>query len=124
MFYPYHRTRRLTLTAVPLLILCWVLLGSATSAQQKAAAHPVQKSGKYAVELRLPAEGLYAGEEADVELHISDTSQDDPVQGAPPIVNATVAATVTMPTMLAMPTQKPKMHREGVPGDYGVVLFF
>ena len=70
------------------------------------------------------AGGLFAEEETDVEFHVADASQDDPVQGAPPIVKAKVAARVTMPTMAAMPAQSPKTHTEGVPGDYGVVLYF
>ena len=86
--------------------------------------NPVQKSGKYAVELRVPPEGLFAEEEVDVELRVTDTSQDDPVQGPPPVVNAKVAADVWMPSMPGMPRQKPKTHAEGVPGDYGVLLFF
>lgn len=103
-----------------------VLVGSAvhTYAQQTPAKNPVQKAGKYAVELRLPAEGLFADEETDIEFRITDTSQDDPVQGASPVVNARVAADVSMPAMPGMPAQKPKTHSEGVPGDYGVVLLF
>jgi hypothetical protein len=90
-------------------------------------AHPsavTQKAGKYAVDLRLPEAGLNAQEEMDVEFHVSDLSQDDPVQGAPPIVKAKVVARVTMPTMASMPAQSPKTHAEGVPGDYGVVVYF
>lgn len=86
--------------------------------------NPVQKAGKYAVELRIPAGGLFAGEETDVEFRVTDFSQDDPVQGAPPIVNAKISATVTMPAMPSMPAQEPRIHAEGVPGDYGVVLYF
>ena len=83
-----------------------------------------QNAGKYAVALRLPPEGLYAEKETDVEFHVADASQDDPVQGAPPIVNAKIMARVTMPSMAVMPAQAPKTHSEGVPGDYGVVLYF
>ncbi|MCW3054112.1 MAG: putative lipoprotein [Chthonomonadales bacterium] len=83
-----------------------------------------QKAGKYGVDLRLPEQGLVAQEEADVEFHVSDLSQDDPVQGAPPIVKAKISARVTMPTMASMPAQSPKTHTEGVPGDYGVVVYF
>ena len=83
-----------------------------------------KKAGKYAVDLRLPPEGLFADRETDVEFHVSDSSQDDPVQGAPPIVKAGVAARVTMPSMATMPAQLPRIHAEGVPGDYGVVLYF
>lgn len=82
------------------------------------------KAGRYMVELRLPQDGLFAEDETDVEFHVSDSSQDDPVQGPPPIVKARIAARVTMPTMSSMPAQSPKTHAEGVPGDYGVVLYF
>jgi hypothetical protein len=104
----------------------YILLFAATvpAVAQQAAKNPVQKAGRYAVELRVPAEGLFAAEEIDVEFRVTDTSQDDPVQGAPPVVNAKVSADVTMPAMPGMPAQKPKTHAEGVPGDYGVALFF
>lgn len=84
----------------------------------------VKKSGKYAVELRIPEEGLFAEEEIDIEFHVTDTSEVDPVQGAAPVVKATVSALVSMPAMPAMPKQKPVTHTEGVPGDYGVVAYF
>jgi hypothetical protein len=106
--------------------LAVTLLGVSVHAwgQRVESKNPIQKVGKYAVELRVPAEGLFAGEEIDVEFRVTDTSQDDPVQGAPPVVNAKVAADVTMPSMPGMPAQKPKTHTEGVPGDYGVALYF
>ncbi len=98
---------------------------SAFHAGRALAAPPLtRQAGNYAVTLRLPAEGLFAGEETDIEFHVADTSQDDPVQGAAPIVNARVVAAVTMPVMPGMPAQAPKTHREGVPGDYGVVAYF
>jgi hypothetical protein len=100
-----------------------LMLGVAAGAQTPAP-YPTQKVGNYAVELRVPEEGLFAEEETDVEFRVTDTSKDDPVQGAPPVVKAKVAARVTMPAMPAMPTQEPKTHSEGVPGDYGVVLYF
>ena len=39
-------------------------------------------------------------------------------------MKATIVARVTMPAMASMPAQAPKTHSEGVPGDYGVVLYF
>ncbi len=84
----------------------------------------IARVGKYSVQLRIPVGGLSAGQETDVELHIADASQDDPVQGPPPVVNAKLVATVTMPIMASMPSQTPKIHQEGVAGDYGVVMFF
>jgi hypothetical protein len=83
-----------------------------------------RKAGKYGVDLRLPEQGLFAQNETDIEFHVADLSQDDPVQGPPPIVKAKVTARITMPTMASMPAQSPKTHAEGVAGDYGVVLYF
>src|SRR5579871_291795 len=100
------------------------LLAAPAVAQTKATRNLTQKAGKYAVDLRIPQEGLYADEETDIEFHVADLSQDDPVQGAPPIVKAKIAAKLTMPAMPAMPAQDPKTHSEGVPGDYGVVVYF
>lgn len=88
------------------------------------ATNPVQKSGPYQVELRVPPVGLYAGEETDLEFRISDTSKTDPVLGAPGVIRAQVKSTVTMPAMAGMPPALPKIHREGVPGDYGLVTTF
>src|SRR5947207_15949121 len=107
----------------PIVLLALPLIVSAVLAQSKSE-NPIQKAGKYAVELRIPAGGLFGGEETDVEFRVTDSSQDDPVQGAPPVVNAKVSAHVTMPSMPSMAAQAPKTHTEGVPGDYGVVLYF
>ena len=87
-------------------------------------ANPVQKAGHYAVELRLPPGGVVAGTEVDLEFRVTDTDRDDPIQGAAPVVRATVAATATMPIMPGMPPARPKIHAEGVPGDYGLVATF
>src|SRR5436305_1413978 len=104
---------------------CLLALAALSAGAQPAPTSPFSaKSGKYAVELRVPADGLFAGEETDIEFHVSDASQDDPVQGPPPIVKARLNARLTMPAMPTMPAQAPKTHAEGVPGDYGVVVFF
>ncbi|MCW3097388.1 MAG: putative lipoprotein [Chthonomonadaceae bacterium] len=117
--------RRLTSLAALTLGLSLCLASAPVPGQAQAHASVVTKKvGKYSVDLRLPEPGLFAQEETDVEFHIADQSQDDPVQGAPPIVKAMVSARVTMPAMASMPAQAPKTHTEGVPGDYGVVLYF
>lgn len=85
---------------------------------------PVKKVGKYAIELRVPAEGLFAEEVVDVEFRVTDTTNEDPVLGGTPVVRAKVMADIIMPAMPTMPRQKPKTHAEGVPGDYGVEAFF
>lgn len=100
------------------------LLPLTPSAAQSISTPLTKRVGKYTVELRVPPEGLFADQETDVEFHVADASLDDPVQGPPPIVKAAITARVTMPRMAAMPAQAPKIHAEGVPGDYGVVLYF
>lgn len=129
MYFQKNRTfvTRRGLLFAPFLMLCFAASHLAFPMQagaQTSAPALTRRVGKYAVDLRVPKEGLYAGEETDVEFHVADVSQDDPVQGPPPIVKAVVTARVTMPAMAAMPAQSPKIHAEGVPGDYGIALFF
>lgn len=83
------------------------------------------KFGKFEAELRVPEDGLYAQEEIDVEFRVVDTTAKDPVEEGFKGVGAIEAtAVMTMPSMAGMPEAKPEVHREGVPGDYGIVLFF
>jgi hypothetical protein len=114
----------LPLAAIAIALAIATSITPADAIAQTQTAPNLKRAGKYAVELRIPQGGLFAEQETDVELHVSDMSQDDPVQGAPPIVRAKVTARVTMPSMASMPAQSPKTHAEGVPGDYGVVLYF
>jgi hypothetical protein len=80
---------------------------------------------KYQANLRVPSEGLSAGEEIDVEFRVVDTTQKDPIEDGFKGVGAISAtAVLTMPSMPGMPKAIPKVHREGVPGDYGIELFF
>lgn len=93
---------------------------------------PVQQSqlrkvrfGKYSAEIRLPEGGLYAQEEIDLEFRVVDTTQKDPVEeGFKGVGGIDASATITMPSMPGMPVVKPSVHREGVPGDYGIVAYF
>jgi hypothetical protein len=81
--------------------------------------------GKYEAELRIPEGGLFAREETDVEFRVVDTTQKDPVEEGFKGVGAIEAtAKVSMPAMAGMPSAEPKVHREGVPGDYGIELYF
>lgn len=83
------------------------------------------KFGKYEAVLRVPEEGLFAQEEVDVEFRVVDTTAKDPVEEGFKGVGAIEAtAVMTMPSMAGMPEARPEVHREGVPGDYGIVLFF
>jgi hypothetical protein len=66
---------------------------------------------KYEVALRLPPEGLVAGEETQIEFRVSDTL---------PIIRARIEAEIDMPAMPGMPKVIETAHPEGVPGDYGV----
>jgi len=80
--------------------------------------------GKYQIELRIPDEGLFAGSAVDVEFRLSDLTQNDPIEGKKGVPEAAPTAAVTMPAMAGMPVMKPQIHGEGVPGDYGLELFF
>jgi hypothetical protein len=95
-----------------------------TCAWAQTTKNPVQTAGKYSVELRIPAGGIVAGEEMDIEFRVTDTANVDPVLGARGVPRATVKASVSMPAMPAMPNAVPKIHSEGVPGDYGLVTTF
>ncbi|OWU65677.1 MAG: hypothetical protein CBB60_003450 [Armatimonadetes bacterium Cent15-Ar3] len=103
-----------------------VLAGSGESAKTTQTSTKSKVSfGKYEAELRLPDEGLFAGEEVDIEFRVVDTTQKDAVEAGFKGVGAIEAtAVMTMPSMQGMPEARPKVHREGVPGDYGVELYF
>lgn len=79
-----------------------------------------ERSGKYEVALRLPPDGLYAGEEMQIEFRVVDTSQVDPVMGPTPVIRATLQSSISMPAMAGMPKVEEAAHVEGVPGEYGV----
>jgi YHS domain-containing protein len=83
------------------------------------------KFGKYEAILRVPEEGLFAQEEVDVEFRVTDTTAKDPIEeGFKGVGGIETKAVVTMPSMEGMPEARPEVHREGVPGDYGIVLYF
>ncbi len=85
------------------------------------AAEPLTvRSGNYEVSVRLPPAGLFAGEESEIEFHVADITQIDPVLGPTPVIRGTVEATISMPAMPGMPSFHEQAHGEGVPGDYGV----
>jgi hypothetical protein len=113
-----HRTIRAIL--VPALAL---IAGAALAAPSP----PSQKSedGKYIVTLRpLPADGLVAGEETDIEFFVGDARRVDPVLGPAPVIRARVRGRFTMPAMPGMPAAQSEAHVEGQPGYYGVVTAF
>jgi hypothetical protein len=80
---------------------------------------------RYEATLRVPDEGIFAGEEIDVEYRVVDTTQKDPVEdGFKGVGGIEATAKITMPSMQGMPAALPKVHREGVPGDYGIEAYF
>lgn len=97
---------------------------AALSAPYRALGDQQKVLGKYALTLRIPAEGLYASEQIDIEFRLLDTSKLDPVAGATGVTRVQTKAVVTMPEMAGMPAQSPKVHTEGVPGDYGLECYF
>lgn len=107
------------------LVLSLLVSSAASARPQKneapATAQPLeQKSGKYAVTLRLPPGGVFADEEAQIEFRLVDASAEDPVLGAPGVIRAKIEATITMPAMASMPSYRETAHAESVPGEYGV----
>ena len=83
-----------------------------------------RKSGNISITLRVPDSGVFAGEAIDIEFRVTDTSKVDPVFGATGIPRVVSKAVITMPEMAGMPEQRPKIHTEGIPGDYGIECFF
>lgn len=103
---------------------CALLVALSLSGQSFAQTNPTVKSGKYVVELRVPDGGLFAGDEIDVEYRVMDSTKNDEILGMAGVPNVKGQATITMPSMEGMPEAKPKIHAEGVPGDYGIEAFF
>ena len=83
-----------------------------------------RKSGNVSITLRVPDSGVFAGEAIDIEFRVTDTTKVDPVFGATGIPRVVSKAVITMPEMAGMPEQRPKIHTEGIPGDYGIECFF
>lgn len=82
------------------------------------------KLGKYVIELWPPEDGVYAGEEIDIEFGIFDSTKKERDGGLAGVSNVTTKAVVTMPSMEGMPAQRPKIHVEGRAGVQGLELFF
>ena len=86
--------------------------------------NPQANAGGYLVELRVPEAGIYSHEEIDIEFRVMDPKLNDPILGMAGVPNLDISAVITMPSMPGMPAAKPKIHKEGVPGDYGIEAFF
>jgi hypothetical protein len=91
-------------------------LAAGLSSNSLAGQETKQQAGGYAVTLRLPSEGLVAGEEMQVEFRLEDERGS---QGPQPVRFARVRAAVDMPSMPTMPPFDEIAHDEGVPGEYG-----
>lgn len=74
----------------------------------------------YEVALRLPEDGLFAGEEMQLEVTLTAPPLDGSDSPAVPVRFARVECTIDMPSMPGMPTFTEVAHAEGVIGDYGV----
>ena len=95
-----------------------------TMSSGQSASQNVFLTDRYRVELRVPSEGVFAGEEVDIEFRVGDRKQDDPILGPAGVPDVKAVAVITMPSMAGMPSARPKIHAEGVPGDYGIEAFF
>jgi hypothetical protein len=98
--------------------------GPQTARQNTRPSYPVRIVGKYAVELQVLPGFLYADNEIDIHFHLSDRSRNELGQEPPPVLGAKFTACLTMPAMPAMPSQTPRTHIEGVPGDYSIIAYF
>ncbi|HUM02401.1 MAG TPA: hypothetical protein VL084_08945 [Thermoanaerobaculia bacterium] len=85
-----------------------------------AAEAPVQRAGPYEVTLHAPADGLFAGEEMELEFQVTDSRSADPSGRPGPVLFARLWCEVDMPGMPGMGRFEELAHREGVPGVYGV----
>lgn len=79
-----------------------------------------KRAGNFEVTLRPPSDGLYAGEEMQIEFRVADASKPDPLMGATPVIRAEVRSLIDMPSMPGMSKIEEVAHPEGVPGDYGL----
>ena len=82
------------------------------------------KVGKYVVEMWPPEDGVYAGEELDIEFGVFDSTMKEADGGLMGVPDVSVSAVVTMPSMEGMPEQRPNVHKEGRAGVQGLELFF
>ena len=97
-------------TAALLVLLSLAMFGQA----------PPVKAGKYEVTLRPPADGLWAGEEMQIEYRVVDASKVDPLMGAAPVIRSQTKSRIDMPLMPSMAALVATAHAEGVPGEYGI----
>lgn len=93
-----------------------LLFGAAAAAFP--AENPSRRAGPYEVTLLAPPDGLFAGEEMQLEFRVTDSR--DAGKDAAPVLFARFQCEVDMPSMPSMARFEEIAHREGVPGVYGV----
>lgn len=98
----------------PAVFLLALGLLAALAGAARAAENPTQKSGNYVIELRVPAEGLYAGEEVDLLFRLTDAARREAVPGAAGSLRAKISGGASTPILQA----------GGVPGDYTLTTRF
>jgi hypothetical protein len=98
-----------------------LVLAAAAAAQLAAVADaPRQRAGPYEIVLRLPPQGLYAGEEMEIEFEVQVVAPADPSRPPGPLLWAVIRGEADMPSMPSMPRFDELAHREGIPGLFGV----
>ena len=70
--------------------------------------------------LRLPADGVFAREEMEIEARFSELSKNDPLMGKAAVICAVVDAVIEMPAMPGMPKIEERSHFDSVAGVYGI----
>jgi hypothetical protein len=98
--------------------IAFVLLSAAGAAVRAEA--PSRRAGPYEVTLLAPPDGLFAGEEMELEFRVADSRGADGEKAASPVLFARFRCEVDMPSMPGMGRFGEIAHREGVPGVYGV----
>lgn len=81
---------------------------------------PIRQAGPYEVTLHAPPDGLYAGEEMELEFRVTDARGSAAEKSPVPVLFARFQCDVDMPSMPSMGRFEEIAHREGVPGVYGV----
>jgi hypothetical protein len=79
-----------------------------------------QRAGPYEMTLMLPAAGLYAGEEMEIEFRVEDFARAAEGGAPAPLPWARILVQADMPSMPSMASFEEVAHREGIPGVFGV----
>ncbi|HTY41919.1 MAG TPA: hypothetical protein VMH79_08615 [Thermoanaerobaculia bacterium] len=97
------------------------LLAAAVAAAAAAAEEPPRiRQGPYEIVLHLPPNGLFAGEEMEIEFSVARADRLDASGEPTPLTWARIEAVADMPSMPSMAPFDEIAHREESPGRYGV----